>query len=1199
MLNLREDEWTICGRRENCRFDGGILSIRDAFAEHNGTSEENLELTFTARAPLTAPGTEIWASFRRYSRDYHYMAGLRGGAHNHLYLSRLGSGGYDRMLALCPLDFTVMSGVWYTLRIVCAGQKIAVYLGDEDSPRILCTDPDAPFHAGSIALGGGYTEAEYRDVSVTPVNPAVLDGVTACPDYLQLTTPSQAEKEIVRRRNRSLYRPYPVPMLPEGRMERSLEGEWLFIPEGEAKGDPADPQYDDSAAHTLHVPECWIPLQAWLEGETWGEEKMNKGQSDTYWLEAFSHCMNYTFDWQGTETAWYRHYIDLPEGIERKSVFVDFEGIALACEIRINGVKLRENIGMFTPMRVDLTGQVHAGRNILSVKVSRVLPEESAGEDSIDEKYALARNNEADAFYAADCEHRPFNTDDLPHGFYTNHPGGIWRSVRLIICDRLHAEDWWFRPRTDGASIEATVRNSDVVRRSGILSYSLRHTVTGEVLCEGEMAGFSLDAGEAGTFTVETPRVAPRLWEPGHPNLYALTLTIGEGGEITDTAVEEVGFRTVSLSGSTLLYNGRPLWVRGGNHMPAHVRPNDKALAHAFIRTALDHNVIGTRTHAAPWTDVWLDEADRTGMLVSFEGTWSWLMLVHIPSERSLAIWKEELRALYRRHRNRPSLFLITMNNEMNFYLSRGSDETLREKAYRVQGGLKIAREIFPDLPLVCDSGYNRAPTLEKSRDLCFPYANGRYERVTRKYGFDDGDVDDPHFYYGWYDKDFFHFMHGDFGWRETISGRPCLLQELSVGYCRDEDGHAVRFYTYAHQVPQTTTGKRAYEHNDPKYFARNHAFQVKSLADTFRRVEHERVCGILLFAFETWFYHHTDAFRIQPMLSARRLKTAYQPVLVCAELYARHFFAGREIPIPVTVIHDDRERDVLEAPVVEVSITAEGTVLASEILTYADIPYFGTAEKIFTLRLPEKLPGGYAKAVLELRASCGGRIVSRNDYELTLAEEACAAPEGRDLRVCCLSDDAKALSLLRSHHMEPVVADHVLGPGESNVRFAAARPLSAEEARRVYAFAEAGGCAVLLNQRELSPEVTGGREIVYTEDAFEIVTMNAPENSVFRGIEEGDTAWFDNGEGVPYAAYGRWSIDRLDRSLCALAETLQWHSYIGKPTDYGKSGGTPLFALRCGEGGILFSALRTDADGTDPVACRLTDNILSWNFIW
>ena len=161
------------------------------------------------------------------------------------------------------------------------------------------------------------------------------------------------------------------------------------------------------------------------------------------------------------------------------------------------------------------------------------------------------------------------------------------------------------------------------------------------------------------------------------------------------------------------------------------------------------------------------------------------------------------------------------------------------------------------------------------------------------------------------------------------------------------------------------------------------------------------------------------------------------------------------------------------------------------------------------------------------------------------------------------------------------------------------ARTLDAEESRRAQAFATSGGQVVLVNQRDLSPALTGGREIRYTEDATEIVTMNAPENSVFRGIEEGDTSWFDNGEGVPYAAYGRYSVDRFDRSLCALGETLQWHSYIGKPTDYEKSGGTPLFALRCGDSGILVSSLRTDADRTDPVACRLTDNILTWDFAW
>lgn len=112
-----------------------------------------------------------------------------------------------------------------------------------------------------------------------------------------------------------------------------------------------------------------------------------------------------------------------------------------------------------------------------------------------------------------------------------------------------------------------------------------------------------------------------------------------------------------------------------------------------------------------------------------------------------------------------------------------------------------------------------------------------------------------------------------------------------------------------------------------------------------------------------------------------------------------------------------------------------------------------------------------------------------------------------------------------------------------------------------------------------------------------EIVTMNVPENSIFAGIDELDIAWFENGRTVPYAAYGRYSLNRMDPDLCALAETLQWHNYIAKPTDYDKLGGTPLFAMATGQGGILVSSIRIDADGKDPVACRMTHNILNWDF--
>ena len=133
----------------------------------------------------------------------------------------------------------------------------------------------------------------------------------------------------------------------------------------------------------------------------------------------------------------------------------------------------------------------------------------------------------------------------------------------------------------------------------------------------------------------------------------------------------------------------------------------------------------------------------------------------------------------------------------------------------------------------------------------------------------------------------------------------------------------------------------------------------------------------------------------------------------------------------------------------------------------------------------------------------------------------------------------------------------------------------------------------ILLGQQALPASLLG--EVPFTAHRQEIVTMNIPESSVFAGIDEMDPAWFADGRRVPYAALGRYSVDRFSPAICTLAETLEWHGYINKPTDYKRFGGTPLFAQKVGEGRVLVSALRTDAE--DPVASRLTGNILKWDF--
>ncbi|MBO5796805.1 MAG: hypothetical protein J6R77_00470, partial [Clostridia bacterium] len=161
--------------------------------------------------------------------------------------------------------------------------------------------------------------------------------------------------------------------------------------------------------------------------------------------------------------------------------------------------------------------------------------------------------------------------------------------------------------------------------------------------------------------------------------------------------------------------------------------------------------------------------------------------------------------------------------------------------------------------------------------------------------------------------------------------------------------------------------------------------------------------------------------------------------------------------------------------------------------------------------------------------------------------------------------------------------------------RAVAAGRLSEEDGAALRAFAESGHKVILLGQGALPETLLDGA--VFQPHRQEIVTMNIPESTVFSGIDPMDPAWFGDERRVPYAALGRYTVDRFSADNCVLAETLEWHGYINHPTDYKKFGGTPLFARKVGKGHILVSALRTDAADFDPVASRLTANILNWDF--
>src|SRR5260221_4842536 len=209
-----------------------------------------------------------------------------------------------------------------------------------------------------------------------------------------------------------------------------------------------------------------------------------------------------------------------------------------------------------------------------------------------------------------------------------------------------------------------------------------------------------------------------------------------------------------------------------------------------------------------------------------------------------------------------------------------------------------------------------RMRKVDPSRPICF---DSNYRRNVKKFGqaffndIDDGDIDDKHAYINWYDHSLFRQFKGEFQKENKNEGRPLISQEMSTGYPNNETGHATRFYTIVHQNPQSLIGNLAYENADPANFLEVQSFITGEEAEAFRRTN-EQAAGIIHFALLTWFRNVYDAKKIEPYPTYYAMKRALSPVLVSAELWGRHFYAGEKLPANICIVIDKEDGSPLSA---------------------------------------------------------------------------------------------------------------------------------------------------------------------------------------------------------------------------------------------------------------------------------------------
>ena len=407
----------------------------------------------------------------------------------------------------------------------------------------------------------------------------------------------------------------------------------------------------------------------------------------------------------------YRRPIKVPGEAKGKRVFVDFEGVMTASTVWLNGQRLGEYRGGYTPFSFELTDKLDpAGKNVLAVDV--------------------------DSTERADIPPFGYEIDYLTFG-------GIYREVALRVVPQTFLENIYARTTgvlsNPGLEIEcfvdrpASSRPGKFELRAELFRNPQHFEYTGTPrplveLVEGApiamvtqklstatptpAVNLSDDGQAQGALPLTDPNILPikpthvltlanlkgiDLWDLEHPHLYTVRVQLLENGRPIDELTRRIGFREAMFTDAGFSLNGKIVKLHGldrhqtfpwvGQAMPA--RPNRQDAQ--ILRHDMRCNLV--RTSHYPQSRHFLDACDEIGLLV-LEEIPGWQ---HIGPKPWQDIAVDNVRRMVRRDWNHPSIILwgVRINESRDnhdFYTRTNALAHALDKG-RQTGGIRYFQE--------------------------------------------------------------------------------------------------------------------------------------------------------------------------------------------------------------------------------------------------------------------------------------------------------------------------------------------------------------------------------------------------------------------------------------------------------------------------------------------------------------------------
>ncbi len=291
--------------------------------------------------------------------------------------------------------------------------------------------------------------------------------------------------------------------------------------------------------------------------------------------------------------VWYERTFIAQKQDESTSTILHFGSATHHAVVWLNGIRVAEHRGGFTPFEAVIDEAIQPGENRVTVAVSNILDYSTLPIGNYEEREIPGLGT---------------HYSNRPNFDFYNY-AGLQRSVVLYTVPRVRISD--ITVLADYENTAGVVSWDVTVSDSGSIEAS---EITVAVIDESRrvVAG---GTGAKGTLRFDSVR----LWNPGDAYLYTLRVTLSRRGEILDRYDEQFGVRRVLVRDGKFLINDKPFYFKGfGKHEDSAIRGRgtDEVINLKDLRLIRWMGGNSIRTSHYLYSEEFMRLCDREGIVV-------------------------------------------------------------------------------------------------------------------------------------------------------------------------------------------------------------------------------------------------------------------------------------------------------------------------------------------------------------------------------------------------------------------------------------------------------------------------------------------------------------------------------------------------------------------------------------------------------